>query len=154
MAGDQPTTTNDQKRPALATAASVLHVLMGLSCVALVVYLLYLTRTKEILSDKDAAETVHGLRLAAVIFAPVAVAYLAGGIGLWKGRLWGWLISAVADVLWLGFMLWDAFSEAPRYIDWDEVTIAAAFLILLVFVLLPHVRRWCWQRARAAQAAA
>ncbi len=151
---DDPRPTDDRKRPALATAASMLHLLMGLCCAALVIYLLYLTRTKEILSDKDAADAVHGLKLAAAIFAPIAVAYLAGGLGLWKGRTWGWLISLAIDLFALVLMLWDVFSEGLHRIDWDDAVIAPVFLVLLLLVLLPPVRRWCWQRAQAAQAAA
>lgn len=153
MADERLTTDDRPRRPALATIAGVLHVVMGLGCVGIVVYLLYLTRSPEILKEEDAAEAVHGLKLAAGIIAPVGIVYLAGGIGVWKGRIWGWVISAAMDVLALSFMLWDAVSMAPHYTDWDEVIIAAVFFVLLILLLLPSVRRWCWRRKARAQPA-
>jgi hypothetical protein len=141
---------NEVRRPRLATATAVLHFAMALACIAIAVYLLILTRSPEILNDKDAADAVHGLKIGAAVVGPVAIPYILIGIGVWKGRIWGWIVGLILNVLAVAVFIEDSVSE--RRIDWDDMSVAAIFVVLLVPLLLPPVWRWCWRRRAATVA--
>ncbi len=144
MGGSQSPSSTLQgrpRRPVLAIAASTVHIVLGVACVGIAVYCLYLTRSPQILKDKDAAETVYGLKIGAAIVGPVAIPYLLVGIGVWKGRLWGWVLGAVLDASVVALLLSDTLSE--RRIDWDDVEIAVICLAPLLLLLFPPVWRWC-----------
>src|SRR5512146_292112 len=118
----------------MATLAGLAHLVMGICCLALVVYLLYLTRSPEILGEPDAAGAVHGLKLAAGIITPFALAYLAAGVGVWKARFWGWLLGTMVDVTVSGLLLYDVLDGGR--IDWEDTAIGAVFLVPLILLLL------------------
>ncbi len=138
------TATTRRGRPTLATTAAVAHGILGLCCLALAVYLLYLTRAPEILKDKDAPQSVYGLKIGAAFLAGAGLPFIVGGVGLWKGRFWAWVLAVAADAAAALIFILDAIEE--HFIAWDDTAVAAVFPVLLVLLLLPPVWRWCRRR--------
>ncbi len=134
-----------ERRPALATVAAVLHLILGLCCLGLPAYLLYLTGTPEVRNDKDAADAIHGLKIAALVLAPIALPFLISFIGLWKGRIWGWIVGVATSAFASVLFIYDTIGDRSR--EWDDIVVVAIFPVLLVLLTLGPVRRWCWRRS-------
>ncbi len=149
MAKEQQLTT---KRPGLATASAVLHFLLGVCILALVIYILLLTRSPKVLREPDAAEAVHGLKLAAAMFAPGIGIYWLAAYGLWTRRRLGWLLGAVADLGLAVVLLWGpVFEHDP--VERDLAALIAMFVVPLLLLLLPPVPRFYWVRTTRSPAA-
>ena len=87
----------------------------------------------------------------AVVMAVTALPYAAGGLGLWKGRFWGWVIGVAVNLIITLIFIQDAISE--QYVAWDDAAVTAIFPVLLVMLWLPPVRRWCRRRPGLRQRA-
>jgi hypothetical protein len=133
------------KRPMLITVVNVLQFLLGLSLAGLTVYLLTLTRSRDTLADPDAADTVHGLLIGALVLGIPALITLIAVWGLWKRRFWGWVLSLATDVGMLAVFLYSLVDENSR--DADDVAMALAFVAPIVLLLLPAVKKHYWSTA-------
>ena len=134
------------KRPALLTVLAVAHLLMGLLTLAVVPYLFFLARSPGMQVGKDAAETVHFLRLGAWAMAACVPPLFAVAWGLWRARRWAWGLALLGNVLWLLALLSDMFDGQ---VDRDNLAVAVPFAVLLVFLLLPTVRRFVFRKTAA-----
>ena len=97
-------------------------------------FFLYLTRTKEIRDEKDAASAIAGLYGVAVACALLAGASIASGIALWKLRAWGrWLAIFILGLAvgTLGY----------GYID-DRDADVLYFLVPFVFLFILYILPW------------
>jgi hypothetical protein len=130
------------KRSPLVTVILVWQLLLGLSLLGLTIYVLALTRSRETLADPDSVDTVHGLLIGAVVLGIPALATLIGVWGLWKRRFWGWVLSLATDVGVLAVLVYNFVGEKAR--DGDEIAFAVGFVVPLVLLLLPGVRRFYW----------
>lgn len=139
------------KRPALVTVAIVLQGVLGLLVAATAVYLIILSRSQQILSEPDAANAVHGLRIAAgVVSIPAAITLIAA-FGLWKGRFWGWVLSLATDVGVVAVFVYNAVGENDA--EGGEIATVVGFLALVVLLLLPVVRRYFWNSSGRVRSA-
>ena len=129
----------------LVKVGIVLQFLLGLLLVGLTVYVLALTRSPETLAEPDAAETIHGLLIGAVVLGVPAVVTLVASWGLRRRRFWGWVLSLATDVGMLGVLLYNMIDE--RDLDGSESALAGAFVVPLVLLLLPGVRKFFWNAA-------
>ena len=129
-------------RPALITAVNVAQFLLGLLLAGCTVYLLMLTRSHETLAEPEAADTVHGLLIGAAVLGVPAVITLIAAWGLWKRHFWGWALSLATDVGVLAVLVYNAWGESDR--DGDEIALAAGFVVPVVLLLLPGVRKFYW----------
>lgn len=130
------------KHPLLITVVNVLETLLGLLLAGLTVYLLMLTRSPETLAEPDAADTVHGLLIGAAVLGVPAIITLIAAWGLWKGRVWGWVLSLATNVGVLAVLGYNAVGESSR--DWDDIALAVGFVVPIVLLLLPQVRKFYW----------
>jgi ABC-type tungstate transport system substrate-binding protein len=132
----------NMKRSPLITIVNVLQSFLGLVLAGLTVYLLVLTRSRETLAEPDAAETVHGLLIGAVVLGVPALITLVAAWGLWKRRFWGWALSLATDVGVLAVFVYNVVGENDR--EGDEIALAASFVVPIVLLLLPAVRKYFW----------
>ncbi len=121
--------------------AIVLHFAWAVILLGLSVFLLSLTRSSAILSEKNAADAVAGLRIAALILLPPSLLVFASWFGLWKRKLWGWWLALTSDSSIFGLLLYSTLDDGWRNPDWDAVGLAVAAAVPLVFLFLPTVRR-------------
>jgi len=138
----------NMKRSPLITILNVLQSFLGLVLAGLTVYLLALTRSRETLADPDAAETVHGLLIGAVVLGVPALITLIASWGLWKRRFWGWALSLATDVGVLAVFVYNVVGENDR--EGDEFALAASFVVPIVLLLLPVVRKFFWNAGTTA----
>jgi hypothetical protein len=130
------------KRSPLITVVYVLQFLLGLVLAGLSVYVLTLTRSQETLADPDAADTVHGLLIGALVLGIPALITLTAAWGLCKGKLWGWVLSLATDVGVLAVFTYDMLGESSR--DGSDIALAVSFVVPLILLLLPPVRKHFW----------
>jgi uncharacterized membrane protein (DUF2068 family) len=91
---------------------------------------------------RHAADAVHGLRIGAVVLGVPALVLFVSFWGLWKSKPWGWWLALAVDVIVLAVFAYGTFDA--NSIEWDEVGITLCLLVLLVFLLLPKVRKFYW----------
>ncbi|MBI3477846.1 MAG: hypothetical protein HY010_19090 [Acidobacteria bacterium] len=130
------------KRSPLITVVYVLQFLLGLVLAGLSVFVLTLTRSQEMLADPDAADTVHGLLIGALVLGIPALITLIAAWGLCKGKLWGWVLSLATDVGVLAVFTYDILDEHSH--EGSDIALAVSFVVPLVLLLLPQVRRFYW----------
>jgi succinate dehydrogenase/fumarate reductase cytochrome b subunit len=137
------------KRSPLITIVNVLQSFLGLVLAGLTVYLLALTRSRETLAEPDASETVHGLLIGAIVLGVPALITLVAAWGLWKRRFWGWVLSLGTDVGVLAVFVYNMVGENDR--EGDEIALAAGFVVPIVLLLLPAVRKFFWNAGTTAK---
>ena len=130
------------KRSPLITVVTVWQPLLGLMLAGLAIYLVALTRSRETLADPDSVDTVRGLWIGAAVLGIPGVITLIGAWGLWKPRFWGWAVSLATDVGMLAALIYSIVGENDR--DGDEMAVSAGFVVPVVLLLLPGVRRFYW----------
>jgi hypothetical protein len=135
----------NMKRPPLITIVMVLQWLLGLLLAGLTIYLLALTRSAEALGEPDAADTIQGLKIGAAVLGVPALITLLGAWGLWKQRSWGWVLSLATDVGALAVLVYNNVGESKW--DADEIALAAGFVVPVILLLLPVVRKYYWNSA-------
>jgi uncharacterized membrane protein (DUF2068 family) len=130
------------KRPMMVTTVVIVHLLVTLGIMAIILYLLWLTRSPELLQESDAADPIHGLKIGAMVLA-IPVTLLAPGIyGLWKRRVWGWWLAMVAGVGMASVFLYSAVDDGWRRLEADDAAVTGVFMILPLLLLLPGVRKY------------
>ena len=128
------------KRPAPVVVVNVVQTLLGLLLAGITVYLIVLTRSKETLAEQDAADAVRGLLIGALVLGIPAVITLIAAVGLWKGRFWGWVLSLATDVGVVAVLVYSLMDE--NEIDAEMLVMTAGFVVPLVLLLLPVVRKF------------
>ncbi|MGA8502898.1 MAG: DUF2127 domain-containing protein [Candidatus Sulfotelmatobacter sp.] len=133
------------KRSGWITGAVVLQLLYTLMMLALPVYLLVLTRASETRSGPDAQASIAGLKIAAAVLLGPALVALAGWIGLWKEKLWGWWLTVLTDLGLVALLVYSMMDDGWHNIEWDVVVLSVIPLVLVIHLLLPKVRRFYWK---------
>jgi len=129
------------KRPVLVTTVTIAQSLLGLLLAVTAAYVLWLTRSPEILKGPDAADAVHGLKIGAAVLGAPAWILLVASVGLWRSKLWGWWLAL--DVVMLVAFVYSTLDE--NTIETDEVAMTLGFAIFSVLLLLPKVRKFYWK---------
>ena len=137
------------KRSAWITGAVVLQLLYVLAMLALPVYLLALTHASETRNAPDAAEEISGLRIATAVLGVPALIALAGWLGLWKEKLWGWWLTIVMDAGLAGVLVYSLIDDGWKKVEWDVAGLALMAVVPVIYLLLPRVRRFYWRRKSA-----
>ena len=130
------------KRPVMLKALVVLQLLCASAGIALAAYLVTLTRSPEILNEKDAADTVHGLWIAVGVIGIPSLLEAVFAVPLLRRSGWGWAAGFGLNLTLAVVLLYSALSE--RNIDVDDVVSAAIPTVLCLLYLVPAVRRWFW----------
>ncbi|MBZ5655169.1 MAG: hypothetical protein LAO56_07800 [Acidobacteriia bacterium] len=142
------------KRSGWVTGVTVIQLLLALTLLGVTIYLLVLARSPEILNEKDGAEAVHGLRIAAAICAPLALIYFASVLGLWKNKLWGWWVGFLVNLAAAGTLAYSVIDDGWKNSDAEDIALPVVFIVLLVLLVIPAVRKHYWGQADAKQDAA
>jgi hypothetical protein len=131
------------KRPAIVTATIAIHILIALCLIGLSLYLLWLTRSPEILSDKDSAEAIRGLKIGAFVLTLPAAGWLPGIFAMCKHRIWGWWLTLVTSVGLASAFLYSTIDDGwHRRLEADDAAITAICVALPILLLLPQVRKY------------
>jgi hypothetical protein len=132
------------RRSYLITGAVAVQLLYTLALLALPAYLLALTRTPAIHNGSDAADEISGLRVAAAVVGAPALIALIAWVGLYRGKLWGWLLTLLTD---FGLLAIFGYSVADDWADPDREVIALTLvsLVPVILLLLPAVSKFYWR---------
>jgi hypothetical protein len=129
------------------SVVTVTQLLYAITLASLSVYLLVLSRWSEPRSSPKADE-VRGLLIASAVFAGPALLTLLGWFGLLRSKLWGWWLAFLADAAVLCMFIYSMIDDGWR-VDWDMATFSALSAILPMLLLLPRVRKFYLQPAKA-----
>ncbi len=131
------------KRPAIVTATIAIHILMTLCAVALSVYLLQLTRSPEILADKDSPDAIRGLKIGAFFLLFPLAGWLPGIFAMCKDLIWGWWLTLITSLGLASAFLYSTVDDARHHqLGADDATITALCVALPILLLLPQVRKY------------
>ena len=132
------------RRSGWITGVVVAHFLCGALFLGTCIFLLILIRYPEVKQGENAAETIWGLKVAAVMVVPLAVVLFVSAWGLWKNKLWGWWLALLTDAGLVGIFVYSMIDDGLDNIDWDMAGFTVAAFVLAVMVLAPPVRRFYW----------
>jgi uncharacterized membrane protein (DUF2068 family) len=145
------------RRSGWVTGVKVIQLLIALTLAGTTIFLLYLTKSPEILAEKDAAETVGGLHIAAALCGPLAIVYLVSVFGLWKEKLWGWWLAFLLNAAAALALMFDVINDGFKNVDTEDVVVPVILILIVVVYLLPAVRKYYWnspgQKSEALAAA-
>ncbi len=120
------------KRPPWVTGVVVAQTLWTLALVAFPVYLLALTRSRDVLNLDEAKETVYGLKIAAGLFAIPALLGVVSTLGLWRGKPWGWWLTVVSNTLMFVALIYSMIDDGTLEWDMFALTVVSAVLPALL----------------------
>jgi hypothetical protein len=129
-------------RPRSVTAVITIHAVATMALIGLCVYLLWLTHSPEILSDKDAASAIQGLKIGALILGIPAALWIPGIYAMWKRRRWGWWLTLITGLGTASVFVYSMIDDGWKAVDPEDASANAAFAILPILLLLPKVRRY------------
>jgi uncharacterized membrane protein (DUF2068 family) len=130
------------KRSALVVTVLVSQFLLALLVLGTAAYVLWLTRSPDILNEPDAADAVRGLEIGAAVLGVPGLVLLVASVGLWLGRRWAWWLALATEAVMLATLLYSMLDE--NTVEWDEATLTLCFLIFPILLLLPRVRKVFW----------
>ena len=130
------------KRPVWVTTIIVVQSLLALGLFGLGIYLFWLARSPETLSEKDGAEAAHGLVIAAGIFAPIAFLYLVSVLGLWRARRWGWWLGFLVNLGVTVALLYSLIDDGWANSDATDIALPLVTIALLIFYWIRGVRSY------------
>jgi uncharacterized membrane protein (DUF2068 family) len=131
------------KRSGWVTGVVVAQFLCGALFLGTCIVLLILIWRPE-MQGENAASEIHGLKLALGILVPLAVVVFVGAWALLKNRLWGWWTALLTDAALLAIFVYSIFDDGLDNIDWDMLSFTAVAFVLVVWLLIPPVRRSYW----------
>lgn len=104
-------------------------------------YLFWLSHTKEMLSEPDAQEAIHGLRLSAAFCAGNSLLWGASFLAILRRRPWGWWLGLVVNFFVSVITVWSLIFDEPRP-EPEDYVIPAAFLLVVIIQLLARPTSW------------
>src|SRR5207245_1146649 len=102
----------------------------------------------------DPAAAVWRLEIAAGTIAAFASVALVGAYGMWRDRLWGWWLAFLADGIFAGVLMYCVADDGWNNADPELIVSTALFLVPVILLLLPPVRRFYWETSRLQPPAA
>ena len=129
-------------RPPTVIAVITIHLLATIALVGLCLYLLWLTHSPEILSDKDAPSAIQGLKIGALILGIPAVLWIPGIYAMWKRKRWGWCLTLITGLGTASVFVYSMIDDGWKALDPEDASVTAAFAILPLLLLLPRVRKY------------
>ena len=127
---DQPVTKPKPRVPAPAVAAVLLLEVIALGSLAFAFLLLLVT-------GELGFETTGSVTLTAIACIGLAVAAIPAGIGVWRGRAWGWAIALVVAIVGLLAVTTGALTGGFQ----PELIVAGAVFVGLVACLFTRTVR-------------
>jgi uncharacterized membrane protein (DUF2068 family) len=137
------------KRSVWAVGATALHVCGGTFLLGISSYLWLLTLSSKIGQGAN-ADKVRGLRNAASMLGVSGLLVIIGAYGLWKTKLWGWWLVFIVDLAWSSMFFYAIIDDGWANIHYDLVLRFAISLFLMLFLVLPRVRKSFWRKGFSA----
>ncbi|HWX92985.1 MAG TPA: hypothetical protein VNY29_10155 [Terriglobales bacterium] len=129
------------QRPVWVTSIIILQLLLGMLFAGICTHLLFLIRSPEMKQAADSAEGIAGLKIAVGVIAPMGLLLIVAAFGMWKNKRWSWWFALLTN---LGLAIVFVYSSiGDGWADWEMVAMTAVLVALIVFLLLPPVRRFC-----------
>jgi hypothetical protein len=128
------------KRPLsvkLLIGAQALLTLLGLT---IAIYVATLTRSPEILKQKDANDVVRGLWIGAGVTGAPALLEGVIAVGLLCRHRWAWWAGVVLNVAMTVLFVYSAFDQ--NSVDGEDLVGAALPALLCAMYFVSGVRRW------------
>jgi hypothetical protein len=144
MPGRWWTETNFVRRSGWVTGATLLHASEGVFFLGISLYLWLLTFSAEIKHGAEAADTVHGLKIAAGVLTLPGILVIIGAYGLWKSKLWAWWFALMVDVGWSSVLLYSLIDDGWANLDVAVLALFAISTFLMLFLALPSPRKYYW----------
>ena len=132
------------KRSGWVTGVVVAQFLCAALFIGTCVVLMVLIRQTELQHEADRASTIQGLKIALGILAPIATLIFLGAMGLHKNKLWGWWLALLTDAGLLGIFVYSMVDDGLDNIDWDMFAFTLVAFVLVIWLLVPAVRRFYW----------
>lgn len=120
------------KRSAWIGFALWLHFLYPLFLIALCLYLFVLVGG-------------WGAMIASIILGGPSVIALIGWLGLRKGKLWGWWVGLLSDLMLFGILTYSMIDDGRHNFDWEVAGLTLFSLAASVCLFIPTVRKFYWQ---------
>ncbi|HXN23476.1 MAG TPA: hypothetical protein VOA41_12115 [Candidatus Dormibacteraeota bacterium] len=130
------------------TGATVTHLVAGLLCLGLVLFLLWLVRAPQTLHGHDPRGAIWGLEIAAGVLLPFALLVLAGAYGMARGKRWGWWLALLTDLAVVLALAYGMVDDGWRNVDVGLAIVTTVSCAPLILLLLPGVREF--YRGKAA----
>jgi hypothetical protein len=127
-------------RPTTVTALIAFQLIVTVAGLALTAYLIWLTRSPDILKGKDPSNEIRGLYIGALVIGLPSVLNGVIFFGLWRRARWGWWCGLALSLILAALFVYSAFD--PNGADADDFALAAVPVVLCFAYLVPRVRRW------------
>ena len=131
------------------TAAIAYQLLFMLVMFGGAVYLVWLTHEARVRGGPGAADEIFGLEIGTAGAGVPALAGIAGCMGLWRRRRWGWWVTLMVDAVLVSVFVSGMISDVGD-IDAALVAFTVASVVGVILFLLPVVRRSYWSTSAAA----
>lgn len=140
------------KRSGWVTGVAVAQFLAGTALLGICALLCVLTKHSDLKQADDSGAVVLGIKIAILIIAPMAAVAFVAACALAKNKLWGWWLALLADMGFFAIFLYSMIDEGFKDIDWAVFAFAGASLLLVVWLMVPSIRRHYWNPEAVANA--
>ena len=134
------------QRPVWVTSIIILQLLLGVLFAGICIYLLFLIRSPQMKQTPDAAEGILGLKIAVGVIAPMALLLIVAAFGMWKTKRWSWWFALLTDLGLAIVFVYSSIDDGWNNLDWQMVALTSVLVALIIFLLLPQVRRFYLRR--------
>lgn len=139
------------RRPVFANTLIGLQVFVAVLGLTVSIYVAWLTRSPDILKEKEAPEIVRGLWIGAAATGLPALVEGVIAIGLLRRKRWAWWTGAISNAVLTAVFIYSAFDQ--HGVDADDVAIVMVTVLLCVLYFGPGVRQWFLGKRELAPAA-
>jgi len=137
----------------MATVVAGFQTGMALVLCAAVIYLWAVSISSRVAQSLNPAQVAMEMRIAGTAVLLPAILAVIASWGLWKNRAWGWWIAVVLSLLVLAPMVWEAIDDRAMP-ELDDIAVTVPFVIYLVLLFVPKVRRFYLSRGKVGESAA
>lgn len=103
-------------------------------------YLLWLSRSPQILSEPDAVQAAHGLKFSAAICLGACVPWFVSFFGLLRRQVWAWWLGIAINFFVLAATAYDVLDGGAPALE--DLLAPAVFLLIIIVQLLTRPTTW------------
>jgi hypothetical protein len=110
----------------------VLHILAAIILITRISAVIYLVQSPEL-----EFEAIRSIWIQTIILSMITILLLAGIVGLWLSRPWGWKSAAIADIILVILVVCDWLFGGERV---DHVPVILFLAVLMLPLFIPRIR--------------